>query len=591
MSAHSPAASRPPDRALSHRAPLLIDRTTLAYLLSVVALLVAAMGLALWQQHGWLLLPLGLASGLLCALAVRLRGQAQRLQQQTRQAATAAAELTRHREHADTGHRENTQVRLALDVSRTAMMIADNDHVIRYVNRAVVSLLRNQQASLREAFPDFDAEHLVGSSIHRFHVNPDRIRGILNTLKQVHHGRVRIGPVHFAQVVTPVFGADGERLGFAVEWHDRTQELQLETAVAEIVAAAAKGDLDRRLPVGDAGTSFLDGLTAGINQLLESVGGTVDEIRRVLASLAEGDLDQRMQGQFDGSFAAMQRDANATAAQLTAMVERIKQCTGSIALAASEIATGNNDLSERTERQAAHLEETAASMEELTSTVRQNAEHARQASALAQGAQEVAGRSSQVVGRVVTTMDAIQIASRRIGDITGVIDGIAFQTNILALNAAVEAARAGEQGRGFAVVASEVRTLAHRSADAAKEIKGLIEDSVLQVTEGARLAQEAGSTMADVLGSVAGVSGIMAEISSASQEQASGIDQVNQTIAQMDDATQQNAALVEEASAAARLLEEQAAELSGAVAVFRHGQPAQLARTAIRRSSSDAMAV
>ncbi|MCF7749343.1 hypothetical protein KQ945_01195 [Bacillus subtilis subsp. subtilis] len=460
------------------------------------------------------------------------------------------------------------------------MMIADNDHVIRYVNQSVVRLLRNQQASLREAFPDFDAERLVGSSIHRFHVNPDRIRGILNTLQQVHHGRVRIGPVHFAQVVTPVFDAQGARLGFAVEWHDRTEELQLETAVADIVAAAAKGDLDRRLQVGVNGGSFLDGLTAGINQLLGSVGSTVGEVRRVLSALARGDLDQRMQGDYEGSFAAMQRDANATAAQLTVMVERIKQCTGSISLAASEIAAGNNDLSERTERQAAHLEETAASMEELTSTVRQNAEHARQASALATGAHDVAGRGSAVVGRVVTTMDAIQLASRRIGDITRVIDGIAFQTNILALNAAVEAARAGDQGRGFAVVASEVRTLAQRSADAAKEIKGLIDASVQQVADGARLAQDAGQTMAEIVGSVSAVSGIMAEISSASQEQASGIDQVNQTVTQMDDATQQNAALVEEASAAARLLETQAAELSEAVAVFRHGQRPQPAAPA-----------
>ncbi|MEG2981957.1 MAG: chemotaxis protein, partial [Stenotrophomonas sp.] len=173
------------------------------------------------------------------------------------------------------------------------------------------------------------------------------------------------------------FDAHGARLGFAVEWHDRTQELQLETAVADIVAAAAKGDLDRRLPIADAGASFMDGLSRGINQLLESVGTTVGEVRRVLSALANGDLDQRMQGQFDGSFAAMQRDANATATQLTAMVQRIQQCTGAIGLAASEIASGNSDLSERTERQAAHLEETAASMEELTSTVRQNAEHAR----------------------------------------------------------------------------------------------------------------------------------------------------------------------------------------------------------------------
>ncbi len=570
MSAIPNAPSRPPDHVDVAPPATSANRIDTLYLVLATALLSVCGIAALWQRQAWPLLAVAVASALLCALARRQRRHTLALQRQLQHAAASAAAHAQLHAQADAGHREDAQVRLALDVSRTAMMIADNDHVIRYVNQSVVALLRNQQDNLRQAFPDFDAERLVGSSIHRFHVSPERIRGILNTLTRTHHGRVRIGPVHFAQVVTPVFDAHGQRLGFAVEWHDRTQELQLETAVAGIVAAAAKGDLDRRLPPGNDGASFLDGLTGGINQLLDSVGGTIDEVRRVLSALADGDLDQRMQGDFAGSFAAMQRDANATAEQLTAMVERIRECTGSISLAASEIASGNSDLSERTERQAAHLEETAASMEELTSTVRQNAEHARQASGLALGAQQVASRGSVVVGQVVTTMEAIQNASRRIGDITGVIDGIAFQTNILALNAAVEAARAGEQGRGFAVVASEVRSLAQRSADAAREIKQLIEASVTQVADGVRLVQDAGQTMQEIVSSVAGVSGIMAEISSASQEQAAGIDQVNQTVTQMDDATQQNAALVEEASAAARLLEGQAEALTAAVAVFRH---------------------
>ncbi len=571
MSAISHAPPRPPDHVL--RSAL---RTDTVCLLAAGVLLLVSLIIAVWQRQPWSVLPLAIGAALLWVLATRTRRQALALVRAEERTTLAVAELTQRRQAEAIVHQHDSQVRQALDVSRTAMMIADNDHVIRYVNQSVVTLLRNQQASLREAFPDFDAERLVGSSIHRFHANPDRIRAILNTLMATHHGRVRIGPVHFAQVVTPVFDAQGQRQGFAVEWHDRTHELVLENAVAGIVDAASKGDLDRRLQATDGGASFLNGLTGGINQLLDSVGGTVGEIRRVLSALADGDLDQRMQGDFHGSFEAMQRDANATAEQLTAMVERIKQCTGSISLAASEIATGNDDLSERTERQAAHLEETAASMEELTSTVRQNAEHARQASSLAHGAHDVATRGSHVVSQVVTTMDGIQTASRRIGDITRVIDGIAFQTNILALNAAVEAARAGEQGRGFAVVASEVRILAQRSADAAKEIKNLIDASVVQVAEGARLVQDAGQTMGEIVSSVASVSGIMAEISSASQEQAAGIDQVNQTVAQMDDATQQNAALVEEASAAARLLEAQAADLTQAVAVFRHqGQTAR----------------
>ena len=468
-------------------------------------------------------------------------------------------------------HAENAQIRQALDVSRTAMMIADTDHVIRYVNRSVVALLRNQQATLRQAFPDFDAERLVGSSIHRFHADPERIRGILNGLQATHNGKVRIGPVHFAQVVTPVFDAQGARLGFAVEWHDRTHELTLENAVAGIVDAAAHGDLEQRLRSSE-GASFLDGLTGGINQLLDTLGTTVDEVRQMLSAMASGDLERRIQGEHHGAFAAIQRDANATAGQLARMVGHIQHCAAAISTAAREIAAGNSALSERSERQAAHLQETAASMEELTATVRQNADHAQQASTLAASTQQAANQGDQAMQRVVDTMQAIQAASKRIGDITGVIDGIAFQTNILALNAAVEAARAGEQGRGFAVVASEVRVLAQRSAAAAQEIKGLIDEAGRQVGEGAQLVADAGQRMRGIVAGVENVSHLMHEISAASQEQSGGIEQINQTVVQMDQATQQNAALVEEAAAAARELQSQAAALTQAVSVFGQAQ-------------------
>ncbi|HAL22837.1 MAG TPA: chemotaxis protein [Stenotrophomonas sp.] len=448
------------------------------------------------------------------------------------------------------------------------MMIADNDHVIRYVNRSVVALLRNQQATLREAFPDFDAERLVGTSIHRFHANPDRIRAILNGLQVAHNGKVRVGSVHFAQVVTPVFDAQGTRLGFAVEWHDRTHELLLENAVADIVSAAAAGDLDQRLRPAE-GASFLDGLTGGINQLLETVGSTVEEVRQMLAALAQGDLDRRMHGDYQGAFAAIARDANATAQQLSSMVGHIQQCAAAISTAASEIAAGNGALSERSERQAAHLQETAASMEELTATVRQNASHARQASELASSTQGVASEGDRAMQRVVDTMQAIEAASRRIGDITGVIDGIAFQTNILALNAAVEAARAGEHGRGFAVVATEIRELSQRSASAAKEIKRLIDESVANVGAGTAQVESAGRTMDEIVRDVRRVSDLMADISSAAQQQSDDIQQMNQAVDLIDQGTQQNAALVEEASAAARSMEEQSAQLLHTVAGFR----------------------
>ncbi|HDS1233619.1 TPA: MCP four helix bundle domain-containing protein [Stenotrophomonas maltophilia] len=344
--------------------------------------------------------------------------------------------------------------------------------------------------------------------------------------------------------------------------------LAINTQIQQLAAAAAAGDFSQR---GDAQRFQHDFkvMIDHLNTMMEIADSNLGQLSQLLQSIAAGDLTARMDGQFNGVFARMRDDANATVTQLTRIVGQIQASASSITLAAGEIASGNNDLSRRTEQQAANLEETAASMEELTSTVRQNAEHARQANQLAIGAHGVASQGGEVVGQVVTTMSAIEASSKKIAEIISVIDGIAFQTNILALNAAVEAARAGEQGRGFAVVASEVRTLAQRSAAAAKEIKGLIDDSVGKVADGSALVHKAGATMGEIVASVQRVTDIMAEISAASQEQSAGIEQVNQTVVQMDETTQQNAALVEEATAAARAMEEQAVQLGEAVARFR----------------------
>ena len=490
-----------------------------------------------------------------------------------------SAQIHQRRLLADQLNQENARIRASLD-ELVGMMIADADHIIRYTNASVVTLLRRQQGELRKAFPDFNADTLIGTSIHTFHHNPDRIRGILDQLQDRHQGAIRIGDAHFAQMVTPVFAANGSRIGFVVEWHDRTDELKVEGDIGRIVAAAAQGDLGQRLQL-DSASPFIRSLSTGINQLLDTVAGAAGEIRQMLAALARGDLRQRIDGQYAGDFEAMKRDANLTAEHLDEIVGRIQAAAHSIDTAAAEIASGNADLSERTEQQAASLQQTAASMEELTATVRQNAEHARQANELAINAADVAERGGQVVGQVVTTMGAIEDASRRIADIISVIDGIAFQTNILALNAAVEAARAGDQGRGFAVVASEVRTLAQRSAGAAREIKALIDDSVQRVSQGSALVDQAGHTMEELVSSVQRVTAIMTEISAASQEQSAGIEQVSHTVVQMDQTTQRNAALVEEATAAARAMTQQARQLTTAVAVFQRGDAATPRATAV----------
>ncbi len=305
---------------------------------------------------------------------------------------------------------------------------------------------------------------------------------------------------------------------------------------------------------------------------------------QVADTVAAGDLTQRIESRSTDETGRLLQALRTMNANLSRTVSGIRSGAETISSASSQIAAGNADLSSRTEEQAASLEETAASMEEMASTVKQNAENARQANNLAASASAVAGRGGQVVSEVVETMTAISASSNKISEIVSVIDGIAFQTNILALNAAVEAARAGEQGKGFAVVASEVRSLAQRSANAAKEIKVLIEDSVSKVSVGAAQVERAGATMQEIVTSVKRVTDIMDEITTASEEQSSGVDQVNIAISQMDEVTQQNAALVEESAAAAGAMQDQANELVRAVATFRIGSGQIIDASAIERA-------
>ncbi|MFL9670157.1 methyl-accepting chemotaxis protein [Variovorax sp. AB1(2024)] len=313
------------------------------------------------------------------------------------------------------------------------------------------------------------------------------------------------------------------------------------------------------------------------------VSRPLSEAVKVAQSVAAGDLTSRIEARTTDETGQLLEALKGMNDSLSKIVGEVRMGTDTIATASSQIASGNQDLSSRTEEQASSLEQTAASMEELTSTVKQNADNARQANQLAVSASEVAVKGGSVVSQVVDTMGSINASSKKIVDIIGVIDGIAFQTNILALNAAVEAARAGEQGRGFAVVASEVRSLAQRSAAAAKEIKTLIGDSVEKVEEGSKQVEEAGRTMDEIVGSVKRVTDIMGEITAASQEQTSGIEQINQAITQMDQVTQQNAALVEEASAAAQSLQEQAGSLVQSVSIFKLDANALATRTSFTR--------
>jgi methyl-accepting chemotaxis protein len=463
---------------------------------------------------------------------------------------------------------ENLRVKIALDSICTGVMIVDNERNIIYSNKPVVDILSKSKQEILKLKPGFSPDHLLGCNIDDFHTNPGRQARLLSKLTDTYQASLMLGERTLVVTANPMFDAQGQRIGSVAEWRDRTAEVAVEKEVAAIVEASINGDLSRRLDLREK-EGFILHLGEGMNTLLETSENALHEVVRVLGALSRGDLTETITNDYVGIFGQLKDDANTTVEKLKSIISQIKEATDNINTAAKEIAAGNNDLSHRTEKQASSLEETAASMEELTSTVQQNTDHTKHASQLAVEASGIAGQGVSVVGQVVTTMDLIHDASRKIVDIITVIDGIAFQTNILALNAAVEAARAGEQGKGFAVVATEVRNLAQRAAAAAGEIKVLIEDSVEKIEDGSKLATNAGKTMAEIVNSIRGVTTIMSEIRAASIEQSSGIGQVNLAIAQMDDVTQQNAALVEQAAAAAESLEEQAQNLAVAVNSFK----------------------
>lgn len=460
-----------------------------------------------------------------------------------------------------------TRVLEALNGTTTNVMIADEKRDIIYMNKSVETMLRAVESELQKALPHFAVDKVIGSSVDIFHKDPSHQKRVLENLYDTYYTNIRVSDKHFRLIANPLMDETGNRLGFVVEWQDRTAEVAAEQEITKLVSAAVRGDFSMRAETSGK-EGFILTLAEGLNQLVDVTEQGLIEISNVLDALAKGDLTHRINKPFDGLFNDLKTYCNTTNDNLADIIGEIRSATDLINGAASEIATGNTDLSARTEQQASSLEETASSMEEITSTVQLNATNAKEANSLASKATTVAEHGGNLIDEVVDTMAAINDSAKKISDIIGVIDSIAFQTNILALNAAVEAARAGEQGRGFAVVASEVRTLAQRSANAAKDIKALITDSVNKVEAGNTLVNQSGETMREIVTSIKGVNDIMSEITSASVEQASGIDEVTQAITQMDEMTQQNASLVEEAAAAAESMRNQATHLSDRVNKF-----------------------
>ena len=462
---------------------------------------------------------------------------------------------------------DNLRYRQALSILDTNVMIADKDNNIVFINPSLDRFLRNSQETFRSDLPNFDVDTVVGSNMDVFHKHPEHQRKMVAALTETTEVLVDIGGANMRLKASPVLDPEGKRLGTAVEWFDRYQEVVIQSEMHGIMQSALAGDLSQRIRLDDKKGYFQE-MSSNINNLLEVCGNFITEIAIVLEAMAQGDLSRRMDTEYGGAFARLRDNINSTNDKLNDVINGLTKSSNLVLTGSREIAEGNSNLSNRTEIQASNLEQTASSMEEMTARVRQNAENANEANELARGARSQAEQGGEVVNRAVKAMGDITESSNRIAAIISVIDELAFQTNLLALNAAVEAARAGEQGRGFAVVASEVRSLAGRSATAAREIKELIEDSANKVQEGSRFVNASGQTLEEIVTEISKVSDIIAGIAVSSQEQRDGIEQVNRAIAQMDEMTQQNAALVEEAAASSESMGEQAGKLNDMVGFF-----------------------
>jgi methyl-accepting chemotaxis protein len=497
--------------------------------------------------------------------------------------------------------RRAARVRAALNDASSAALIVDVGGAVTFANKSMIRLaddLAGDFAATLDGFaalavidqeerdrqpgegagetPDEAAKRgegravsaLVGMEFNRLHtLAAMRADQLLQAEEAFSERMVEAGRT-LELTASPVFDEASERLGSVIEWKDLTAQVAVEREIAEIVHSAGDGDFTKRL-TKSAKSGFMADLANGMNELLDVVDNGLSQTVRVISALAAGNLTERMQGEHKGAFGMLRQDVDRMAGQMEAMLGRIAGVTGAVELATDDISSGIADLSARTEHQASSLEETTVSMEELSATVRQNAENAQEANQVASAAREAAVTGGEVADRAVAAMGGIEASSLKIGEIVGLIQEIAFQTNLLALNASVEAARAGEAGRGFAVVANEVRGLAQRAANASKDIKELITNSGSQVEEGVKLVNEAGTALDEIVAAVKKVADFVSEIANASQEQTSGIDQVSAAISGMDEMTQQNAALVEETTAAIQSAREQVGDLQSAVNVFR----------------------
>jgi len=457
------------------------------------------------------------------------------------------------REREERAAAENLRTRNALDKCSTNVMVANDNCEIVYMNDSVLEMLVKNESELRKTLPQFDARHLIGANIDVFHKSPSHQRNLLAHLRGTHRAEIKVGQLSFSLIANPIVDAAGKRVGTVVEWKDRTQEVAIEKEVAAVVEGASQGEFGGRIQV-DGKEGFFLTLASGINNLVGTSQTGLGEVVRVLSALAKGDLSQRITGQYGGLFGQLQQDANATGEQLTRIIEDVRSAADQLTGASGQVSTAAQTISQSASEQAASVEQTSASVEQMSASIAQNADNSKVTDAKANKAAKEAIESGAAVTQTVKAMK--EIAGR-----IGIVDDIAYQTNLLALNAAIEAARAGEHGKGFAVVAAEVRKLAERSQVAAREIAELAGSSVT-------VAEKAGQLLEGMVPSIRETSDLVQEIAAASNEQSSGVGQINSAMSQLSQATQQNASASEELAATAEEMSGQAEQLQQLMEFF-----------------------
>ncbi|RKZ73325.1 MAG: hypothetical protein DRQ57_14765 [Gammaproteobacteria bacterium] len=464
------------------------------------------------------------------------------------------------------------RINQALDSATTNILITDSHYDIIYINKAAQQLFAKYESIIQKHLPHFEVKQILGANLAWCHKDSHaQKRKILENIKGSHHTRINIGEMTLEHIITSVTNDDGELFGNIVEFNDRTVEVATEKEINTVIQAASAGDFRHRIILENK-EGFFKLFATSVNEIIDFNQSVIEDIMHILSALAEGDLTQQIETDYVGTFEQLKNDINTTVTKLTEVITAMLQTAKIVNSESDQISQRNFNLSKRTGSQAASLEETAATMQQMTATVEQNAAHTIQAAKLADQAKQKAKSGGEIINSTIQAMAKISQSSQKISDIIGVINEIAFQTNLLSLNAAVEAAHAGEQGRGFAVVATEVRNLAQRSAKAAKEIKALIQDSTVKVEEGTKLANQSGEILDKIVFSSRKVSDIISEIAAATQQQSAGIHQINTAMLQMDNVTQQNAALAGEASSTGNLVKEQAQKLEEQVAFFNVGE-------------------